>query len=354
MRNKLLFWGELPPQTLHGISLSNKRILEALEDVFDISVVEDLGNIHGIAPLIFQTLRFYSKVLFGSLKNIGVFYSNFPLSNFGALKTYIGILLVKFRSRECQVFLHLHRGDLATFAKGSISKMILKLLINEASSVIVLSNKSKEEINSIYDGVSEKIHVLYNSVEVRNKNFMSGRDRKNRSFYCLCNYLKSKRIHSLVSLASNHKFKVSFNGFKPELDYMAHLDSLNSRGYCIFDGQISGDAKEMKIRSAKALLLPSLNEGMPLVILESLSQGTPVICFDVGYISEYVGSDYPGLVSELTDEAFLERIFWIDSISESKYEQLQKLSYDIFWMNYSSTTLESKAIELFTSRINEV
>ncbi|EGQ9735908.1 glycosyltransferase family 1 protein, partial [Vibrio parahaemolyticus] len=36
---KLLFWGELPPETVHGISLSNQRILNSLSKNYKIITV---------------------------------------------------------------------------------------------------------------------------------------------------------------------------------------------------------------------------------------------------------------------------------------------------------------------------
>ena len=43
------------------------------------------------------------------------------------------------------------------------------------------------------------------------------------------------------------------------------------------------------LASSKCLILPSYGEGYPLVILESLSQGIPVLATDVGGIPDLLG-----------------------------------------------------------------
>jgi glycosyltransferase involved in cell wall biosynthesis len=130
---------------------------------------------------------------------------------------------------------------------------------------------------------------------------------------------------------------------------MRDLKELDVGSYCVFGNAIHGSDKEQKIRSAKAMVLPSLNEGMPLVILECLSQGTPVICFDVGYISDYLGKDYPGLVKELSDQGLEEKIRWLDNLSVTDYNSIRKQSFDLFWHDFSPEQIRIQTTQLFKS-----
>ena len=90
-----------------------------------------------------------------------------------------------------------------------------------------------------------------------------------------------------------------------------------------------------------------MNEGMPLVILESLALGVPVICYDIGYISEYIGCNYPGLVGELTSDALQEKINWLRGLDAAKYQNLCCLSHEIFWKNYSPSISKENILRCF-------
>lgn len=56
----------------------------------------------------------------------------------------------------------------------------------------------------------------------------------------------------------------------------------------VFEGPVPPDQVLARLRTAVALVLPSRAEAMPMVIIESMSLGTPVIATDVGQIAEVV------------------------------------------------------------------
>jgi glycosyltransferase involved in cell wall biosynthesis len=58
------------------------------------------------------------------------------------------------------------------------------------------------------------------------------------------------------------------------------------------NGPIMGLDKFNKIFNADVVILPSYNEGLPLVLLESIYIGKPIIISKVGYIEEVLGVDY--------------------------------------------------------------
>lgn len=68
------------------------------------------------------------------------------------------------------------------------------------------------------------------------------------------------------------------------------------------------DSEEIALLCAKSLavILPSRKEQSPLVLWEAMSSGSLIISTNVGGIPWMVGSDYPFLMSDFTEEALIE------------------------------------------------
>lgn len=347
---KLLFFGELPPKILHGISISNRRILDALSKSIYVGVVEDTSSFGSIFNKISSSMKAFILVFIKAFLKFDVFYVNAPMSRYGLLKIFFLIKVVTLISPSTAVVAHLHRGDTRHFARDKVNYKLLHLFCDNLRYLVVLSNQSANEIAELGLLGRGKIYVLHNTVLLERAcchERMWSAD--NLGLYCLCNYIESKRIESLVRISQNLNVKIDFNGTISSNRYMEKLYSLNVNELCVFHGAINGEEKMRTLRSTKALILPSLNEGMPLVILESLALGTPVICFDIGYISEYLGDDYPGLVSSLNDEAMERRITWLNCLSEREYQSLRKQSFELFWKNYSPEQINKQVLTFFHS-----
>ncbi|WP_282114497.1 glycosyltransferase family 4 protein [Pseudoalteromonas arctica] len=358
MKNKktLLFWGELPPTVFHGISISNERILSALASEFDIYTVEDRGSFGGRLKALLSF--FISTIKLGclSLRKFDIYYINMPMSYLGLWKVYISVSCIKFLSSSTKVITHLHRGDFLDFIELSRNKKLLKYFLNRVDLVLTLSETSKSELVESELIKANKAQVLHNSILVLKDKAKILNNIPNEfqhsNFYCLCNYIPTKRIHRLVEIANEIPLTgIIFNGAAETKEYMQSLAVLDIGNICSFNGVVNGVEKERLLNEAKALVLPSLNEGMPLVILESLAQSTPVICYDIGYIRDYVGSEYPGLVKELTNKALKEKIEWLQALPPQEYLALRKKSFDLFWNNYEVNKVNSLALKIFQGLI---
>ncbi|MEM5507007.1 glycosyltransferase [Shewanella frigidimarina] len=351
-RKSLLFWGELPPNVFHGISLSNERILSALSVDFDIHKVEDNAGFRGRLMALCSFLISLLKLIRLSSRKVDIYYLNAPMSYLGLWKVYLSILTVKAFSSRVKVISHLHRGDFLEFIKNKRNKRLFKRFTSQLDTLLVLSKRATLELAESFLIDENKVEVLHNTVAVvaQKENILIAADSafNERYFYCLCNYIPSKRIHKLVEIVNQiNLVNVNFNGTSSGDNYMERINKLDTHSICRFDGVINGVNKETKLRSAKALILPSLNEGMPLVILESLAQGTPVICFDIGYISDYIGKDYPGLVTELTDQALKDKIIWLNKLSNDDYLSLRKRSFKLFWKSFDPEIINSTTSVIF-------
>ncbi len=99
-----------------------------------------------------------------------------------------------------------------------------------------------------------------------------------------------------------HKFEIEIVGDGPyaeELTSIAKDHNVNS--YVHFTGAVEYSELPQKYRDADIFILPSLAEGMPLVVLEAMGTGLPIIASRVQGIDELVADDVNGALFDPGD-----------------------------------------------------
>jgi glycosyltransferase involved in cell wall biosynthesis len=86
---------------------------------------------------------------------------------------------------------------------------------------------------------------------------------------------------------------------RPDIAAQAARAGLSDR--VRFTGLLDHEAIPLWVAAADALVLPSLNEGMPLSVLEGFASGKPVVGTRVGGIPELVTDERFGILVEPSD-----------------------------------------------------
>jgi len=101
----------------------------------------------------------------------------------------------------------------------------------------------------------------------------------------------------------------------------------------IFHGEISDKEEVMaKLDCCDTLLVPSLSEGAPTVILEAAARGLSILASDVGTISTWINKSNllpPGNVESLTDAMLLGKAGEIDDISLYTWEVVASKTFEL-------------------------
>ena len=84
-----------------------------------------------------------------------------------------------------------------------------------------------------------------------------------------------------------------------------------------------------------ALVMLSEYEGMPTVVLESLTCGVPVITTDVGDVSKAIKDGVTGYIA--TKENFKEKVLQLLNEDKSYKEDCLKMSKEYSWKNVANT-----------------
>src|SRR5581483_6579039 len=105
------------------------------------------------------------------------------------------------------------------------------------------------------------------------------------------------------------------------------------------------------MRHADVLLLPSIIEGLPGVILEAFYCKTPVVAYDVGGIGEVVINNKTGrLVQKNNEEAFMNNVLEaLDKTPDNR--QMVQNAWQLVMSNYLNTGITQQFANVYESVI---
>lgn len=188
-----------------------------------------------------------------------------------------------------------------------------ELLYKEYDSIIAVSDEVANAIHKWQFVDKEKIHTVYNGVEI-NLFFPDQSERKrirkilaisdNEKLLLFFGFVtKQKGLHLLIRalpdiLKDNNYVKLLVVGDGDYLDEAKQLvGQLGLDSYVVFAGYISHEDAPNYINASDVFVLPTIRqEGMPFSLLEAMSCGKPVIASRVGGIPSVVDDGINGLL----------------------------------------------------------
>jgi glycosyltransferase involved in cell wall biosynthesis len=114
-------------------------------------------------------------------------------------------------------------------------------------------------------------------------------------------------IRALDPLATQHKFNLCFLGLArrgtPYEDEF--FDLIEARSWCRHEGFASRAELKLWMRRATAVVLPSLEDNCPMVVLEGMAAGLAVVAPNVGGVPDLVDDGRNGILIDPNDAASL-------------------------------------------------
>jgi glycosyltransferase involved in cell wall biosynthesis len=242
----------------------------------------------------------------------------------------------------------------------AIGKQVLK----EAEKIIVVSNATKNYVLSL-GADPEKIEVLHNGVDIYRFRPLSGVKNEIRkklgipqdsSVVLTVRRLVYKNgIDTLIESAKkaikkNPRLVFLVVGKGPDFEKVKErIEQLGIEKNFRLTGFISDESLPFYYNAADFFVLPSKSgEGLPLVALEAMACGVPVIATNVGGISEVMNEDYGKLVPPNSPDSLAEAIL------EFSHRELSALRKDLRAMieqKYSWDMNVEKLVEIYEALI---
>ena len=242
------------------------------------------------------------------------------------------------------------------YITGRLSKELNRYLFQKVDRIISVSESSKNDLNQLFPFTSIKSDVITNGI-----NHRSGMEIKNPYTSDVINVVhvgsltQEKNHKELLEifrrfLVGNPDSKMHIIGegnLKDEIE--ATIIKLNIQENVRLYGEMANP--DAYIKFADMLVLPSLIEGLPGVILEAMNLETLVVAYDVGGISEILNDKTGYLVEKNNVEKFvLAMQKSISEENENKMLNAKKLVSEKF----NNSTLADEFLNIYQEIITGV
>lgn len=225
-------------------------------------------------------------------------------------------------------FLYMYKEILPT-PRMKISKFFMRRLseiereiAQKSTLVVTVSEYSSRRIIELYGVEKEKVKIVPNGVDTSKFRFLSnceGIKKKlgieNRPCILFVgNLIPRKGLNFLIEAAKyivkslrNAIFLIVGNG--PLKNYLVlYAKRLSVHRNFIFLGKVSDNILPKIYNCADVFVLPSLQEGQGITLLEAQASAKPVVAFNVGGVREFVMQNETGLLVEQDSSKLAEAI----------------------------------------------
>ena len=199
--------------------------------------------------------------------------------------------------------------------------LLEKILKNRCKAIVLASDYDKQ--NMVNEGITNNLYIVYNGKHMPRPEmglFIEGIEKYEKVVMCIARISPQKRFESYIEIAKllpQYAF-VWIGADKEYVDLPQNVICL--KGF--------PDAQKY-IQLADVFVLPTNYEGVPVVIIDALSYGKPVVSSNVGGISEIVINDQNGYVIDNDDIIFAEKIKYILENDEI-YKKFSENSKKVF------------------------
>jgi glycosyltransferase involved in cell wall biosynthesis len=263
-------------------------------------------SIHGQLKII----RLHGKKIAGLVMIPGLLYALLKSPKFEIYHVHVSqafipeTVLIAARIKNKPIILHFHL-DVAPsgrfgFLYAAYKKYIFPHTLRSANKIIVFTNQQAEQVAKKYKVNKKNISVIPNAVEPQ---FFLNKPRKLRkrlSILYVGRLSVQKNIQQILNALVGHSdaFELNILGsgeLRQKLESQKNeLNLLNVH----FRGYVEGKNLVDFYKKSDIFVLTSIREGMPLVLLEAMAAGLPIVANDVIGIREVVKQNKNGLLVE--------------------------------------------------------
>ena len=306
---KVLFIMHLPPP-VHGASVMGQviRECEALDGLCEASFVnlalstdlKEVGRFSLLKPVAFFRVRRRMRAAVRSFRP-DLVYMTPAVCLPGFLKDFLNVRMLK--GMGCRLVLHLHNKE-SKWMKSRFFQPLYRDFFSGVK-VILLSERLYPEVAPFIG--RESVSICPNGLEVP---FPGRSDGPVPRILFLSNIIRSKGVSLLLDAckilkAKGYSFTCELAGkMTPDYPGDALREEIREKGLedrVAYTGGKYGEDKREAFSRASLFVLPTYNDCFPLVLLEALGSGLPVVSTREGGIPDIVRDGETGFLCPVKD-----------------------------------------------------
>ncbi|MBW7995647.1 MAG: glycosyltransferase family 4 protein [Candidatus Glassbacteria bacterium] len=220
-----------------------------------------------------------------------------------------GVLLLVCRLFRRRTVLHMHGGMFESFYTASRFKPLIRLILDRADVIVVLSSYWKEFCGSITES---RLEIVPNCAK---ENFFSAEGGRGDGETVVftgsvgprkgvdvlleaVSLLRSRGVTNPVVLAGDQEEEGGIDAYRS-------LVAERDLGEVIFLGEVHPPELIGLLAKAALFCLPSRAEGLPIALLEAMAVGLPVVATPVGGIPDALAEGVNGFLVPVGDSRML-------------------------------------------------
>ncbi|WP_298487928.1 glycosyltransferase family 4 protein [uncultured Maribacter sp.] len=362
---KILFILHIPPP-IYGAALVGKFIKDSLlintkvdADYINLTSSFNLNQIGKGGLAKFKVIyKIFKEVLIAlRSKKYDCYYMTLTAKGAGFYKDFLIILLLKLN--RCKIIYHFHNKGVAENSKKWYNHFLYKIAFNNVKCILLAPN--------LYQDI--KRYVSINHVFICNNGIpkmtpdtvLNLHNKEVCKFLFLSNMMEEKGVFELLEACKilkdkNLNFNCVFVGAWTDINETLFLKKVKSLGLmqnvCVHGKKYNAE-RISYLQDADVIVLPTYyhNECFPLVLLEAMQFGLPVISTPEGAISEIVVEGKTGFLTPQKEPKALAEAMEYLLTHPTERITMGKEGKKRYEKHYTIDTFEQRMLEILKATI---
>lgn len=356
---KILFILHLPPP-VHGAAMMGQFVKESkfINSEFDgtylnlgtSSTIDDIGK-NGLKKLFRYVCIIFQAFRLRFSHRPDLIYMTIAAKGAGFYKDALLVLLLKLFSKRF-VF-HFHNKGVATNQDKFLDNWLYRRVFR-GSHVILLSEHLYTDIQKFVPPTH--VHFCPNGIE--EIHFPESNSAKSKfEFLIIGNLAESKGILDAINAfevlkAAQYEFHCTIIGGEGKMsanELISYIDSKNLINNISYVGKQFDSAKAQFLSNSNVLIHPSHEECFPLVLLEAMNAGKPVISTYEGGIPDIVENNVTGFLIKKKDTSALINCMEILISQPEILKEMGSKAKEKFLHSFTIAHFESKFVSILNT-----